>query len=389
MPSKSRIRVLRHHRDFKEATDEAAGLQIVTNVSFDGGEPEAVRLNLDSPNSSLRRSSQTIRFPRREEPFAIYNPAVLLSAAQLSDLQDNFAVVHEALGDRRLGDIPSADPIHGSILPMLQARSYEIAWIDSLLESLSMDSALYRSYLRHPKTVNLLKSGVTTEQGGKLLTDFQEAVELYSQIPELRAYSIQGNVEQDDIGPRGEQFRQWLQQNKTITSGDGTALEYVAYALRPLRMSGGRAFHWRLDVVGGAADPKGLGKDLRQVAVDLLLRFEGNPVWCEVKTQGDTWTSAALQQILFYGSMQTSGNQQRRCRRYFLDQFQHFRPWLGILVEERADGEFLADYDETLAFVRSPIAQNALREVFGGIVFGVLRETEGNWTLLRTEVIRW
>ena len=130
MPSNLRIQRLRHHRDFNEATDGASGLRVLTNVSFNGDASEAIRLNLASPNSSLRRSSQRIHFPRNETPFEIHNPAVLLSSDQLAGLQDNFAVVHEALGDNRLGNTSIEDSIHGSILPMIQARSYEIVWID-------------------------------------------------------------------------------------------------------------------------------------------------------------------------------------------------------------------------------------------------------------------
>ena len=123
MPSNTRIQRLRHHGDFIEATDGASGLQILTNVSFDGNAPEAVRLNLAFPNSSLRRSTQRIQFPRDKIPFEVHNPAVMLSSDQLAGLRDNFAVVHEALGDNPLGKISIEHSVHESILPMIQAKS--------------------------------------------------------------------------------------------------------------------------------------------------------------------------------------------------------------------------------------------------------------------------
>lgn len=379
MSSNLRIQRLRHRRDFLETTDEALGLRVLTNVSFNGDTPEAIRLNLASPNSSLRRSDERSQFSRSETPFAIHNPAVMLSSDQLVGLQDNFAVIHEALGDSRLGNTPIDDDRNKSILSMIQARSYEIVWIDSLLDSLSLNSTLHRSYLSHPRTVDLSNKDVAAS----LLTSFQEASDLYSQLPELRAYSVQGDVQTENIGPRGERFRLWLQQNASIRSGGDLALDYVAYALRPLRMSG-RDFKWKQGLPG-----EDVVMDLRLAAVDLLLRFDVHPVWCEVKAKGDTWTSSAMQQILFYGSMLSSGNQKRRCRRHFLDQFQCFQPWLGILVEDRDDPQFQADYEQTLTFASSENFRNSLKDSFGGIVFGMIQEASNGWTISRSKIIRW
>lgn len=371
-----RIQVLRNQRDFREATEGVKGFQVLTNVSFDGDVPEAIRFNLALPNSRLRRSLESFLFPRREKQFEIHNRSVLLSASQLNGFQDNFAVVHEVLGDRRLASIPIDDPIHELILPKIQARSYEILWMDSFLENVPMDSALYHSYLLHPAALQLLDADQPTELGATLLHDFEEAVDLYSQVPELREYFVQEDVEVENIGPRGQQFRQWLQQNHAVSDGGTVTLDYVAYELHPLRMSGG-TFHWNQEL-----------NDLRRVSVDLLLRFEGNPVWCELKMRGDSWTSTALQQILFYGSMLCSGNQQRRCRRTFSDQFERFRPWLGIIVEEREENGFVEDFEQTLSFVQHPATQTILRDLFGGVVFGALKFIDDQWTLSRTEVIR-
>jgi hypothetical protein len=388
----SRIQCLRHHRDFNEAIEGASGRHIVTNVSFDGNAPEAIRLNLASPRSSLRRRLHPRRyFPRNETPFEIHNPSVFLSSDQLTGLQDNFAVIQEALeglGDRRLSKTPFDDPIHETILPIIQSISYEIAWIDSVLDSLSLDSSLYRSYLRKSRSVSLFDHQVATEQAVMLLDEFKLASELYSQLPELRAYHVLGDVQTDDIGPRGQQFRQWLQSNMTINDGAGIALDYIAYELRPLRIAG-RNFQWKMDALPEGMVPQWAAGDLRKVAVDLLLRYQGHPVWCEVKAKGDTWTSSAFQQILFYGSMLSSGNQIRRCHRQFKDEFQSFHPWLGILVEDQDDQMFLADYEQTINFASSQITKNTLKDLFSGIVFAMFRETPDGWMLSRSQFIIW
>ena len=96
-----------------------------------------------------------------------------------------------------------------------------------------------------------------------------------------------------------------------------------------------------------------------------------------------------MQQILFYGSMLSSGDQKRRCRRHFPDQLQSFQPWLGILVEDRDDPKFLADYEQTLSFANSQITKNTLKDLFGGIVFGMIQETPNAWVLSRSQIIRW
>ena len=329
-----------------------------------------------------------MHFPRSTPPFTIHNPAVLLSSDQLAGLQDNFASVHEAIGDTRLGSISIESPTHESMLPMIQARSYEIVWIDTVLETLTLDSALYRSYLRHPKSLNLFDQGTATEQALTLLDETKEASDLYAQLPELRDYLDQGSVRVDEIGPRGQQFREWLQENSTINDGSDIVLDYVAYELRPLRISGG-CFQWKQTAATESTSTDGVSCDLRRISVDLLLRLDGYPLWTELKMQGDTWTSCAFQQILFYGSMLNSGNQKRRCRRYFADQFQCFQPWLGVLVEDRADPKFLADYEQTLKAASSELSKSVLGNLFGGLVFGMIQETESGWKLSRSEVVRW
>jgi hypothetical protein len=385
-----RIQRLRHLRDFNEAADWASGKHCLTNVSFNGDAPEAIRLNLRSPNSSFRRPAHPgpILFPRNNPSFEIHNPALLISSSQLNDLQKNFAVVNEALGGHPLPSIPFADPTNEVILTEIQEKSYEIAWIDSVLDSLSLDTALYRSYLRKSRTVNLFDHQVATEQAVVLLDEFQLASELYSQLPELRDYHVQNEVQVDDIGPRGQQFREWL-QGHAINDGANITLEFVAYELRPLRIFG-RNFQWQMGPLPEGAVPQRATGDLRRVAVDLLLRYDGHPVWCEVKAKGDTWTSSAMQQILFYGSMLSSGNQKRRCGRCYPDEFQCFQPWLGILVEQRNDDQdFIADYEQTLNFANSQSVKKSLRDLFGGLFIGMFQQTGTDWTLCKPHIIRW
>ncbi len=123
------------------------------------------------------------------------------------------------------------------------------------------------------------------------------------------------------------------------------------------------------------------------MAVDLLARYQGNPIWCEVKMRHDSWATAALQQVLLYGSMICSGNQKRRCRRFYSNQFDRFTPWLGILIEEQAEDGFIEDFEQAIMFSRLPMVQDLLKTHFEGVLFAVLRSDEKGWTMSRVEVV--
>lgn len=392
----SRLRILHSRRDFLAATSEGSGFRVLTNVSFDGAEPETIRLNLASPNSSLRRAGipNPVRFRRGDAPFDLLSPSVLLTADQLRDLQDNFAMVHQAVGDFRLGNVSIGAADHVQILPRLQACALEIVWFDRLLAEQSMDTALYRSNQRHPQSITLMEQNGLSVSGRQMLDQFNDASAVYCVVPELRGYLEQGDIRRGELGPRGEQFREWLQGNGAILSNDGRTLEFVAYALRPLRMTGS-TFQWKQDLQNSGEDA-GRERDLRRLAVDLLFRFEDQPVWCEFKAagktpvgKGDTWTSSALQQVLVYGSMLCSGNQVRRCRRQFKDEFQSFRPWLGVIVEERDELRFQSDFNQAVAFVRQPDVGQSLQDFFGGFILAQVRKTDSDWSVVRFDVTRW
>src|SRR5690606_39032827 len=118
----------------------------------------------------------------------------------------------------------------------------------------------------------------------------------------------------------------WFQQAHLLLGPTEEAgLEYVAYALRPLRLSGAE-FRWERQT-----------QDARRLSIDLLCRFQGQPVWTELKMNGDTWTSSALQQILLYGAMVAGGHQARRLHSLYGAEFDQGRQWLAVLVEDRDD----------------------------------------------------
>ena len=373
-----RLQCLNNLQEYHFVTGERTGLHVLTNTSFDDGRTEAVRFNLDQPTSSCRRSGvQAGVFPRQRPPFDILSPSLLISVEQLNGWRDNFASVHDAAGEQSLGNIPQNAPANDVILQGVQACSFEIAHIDEILRTLPVETALYSSYQAHPRQIGLIQDTNLTPDGSALLQHFGEAVSVYSRVPELRRYSIQDEAVEGGPGPRGRQFQQWLAQGHSLPIGDGFVLEYVAHELKPLHLSGGD-FRWNQN-----------HGDLRLVSVDLLCRYRKQPVWCEVKMAGDTWTSSAVLQILFYGSMLSSGHQRRRLARCFPDQFENTRPWLGVVAERRDNADFLPDYRQAIAFAEHQAVCEVLRPQFGGLIFVLLQPENEGWGVVESTIVRW
>jgi hypothetical protein len=103
---------------------------------------------------------------------------------------------------------------------------------------------------------------------------------------------------------------------------------------------------------------------------------------------GDTWTSSAMLQILFYGSMLSNGHQRRRLMRFFPDQFGSTQPWLGIIVENRDDKDFAADFEQAVTFASHSQTRKLLQPHFDGMIFNLLHPENGGWSGEPT-IVRW
>ncbi|WP_237228827.1 hypothetical protein [Rubinisphaera sp. JC750] len=367
----SRLTLIHTQQELVAAVAEKTGRHVLLNAVFDSGAPETIRLNLASPNCSCYSSSHGAQtFSLDEIPFQVLSPAVLLSMSELSGWAANFTFAAEAVGEVSWGQIPQNDPRNDVPLPKLQSVIDQLLEADSLLRELPVETDLYRSYLKHPRSLRLLDGEVMSDAGQDLLANFAQATTCYVQVPELRGYCIQESVREGELGPAGEQFREWFQQACGLSGSAADAgLEYVAYSLRPLRLSGSE-FRWETQT-----------QDARRLSIDLLCRFRGQPVWTELKMVGDTWTSSALQQILLYGAMVAGGHQASRLQSYYGAEFEQDRPWLAVVVEDRDDQAFLEDFDQTLRFVQLPAAKKAVQEYFAGIILAKITRLEGQWQI--------
>ncbi|TWT60837.1 hypothetical protein [Rubinisphaera italica] len=372
-----RLTLIHTQQEFVAAAEGRTGRHVLLNALFDSGTPEAIRLNLAAPNCSYYSPSHGLQiFPRGEVPFQVLSPAVLLSVTELADWVRNFSFVEDAAGNVSWGQIRQDDPVNDLPLQRLQSILYQFLYTDSLLNDLPVETDLYNAYLNHPRSLRLFDGNEVSNAGQELLNNFSNAATCYVQIPQLREYFIQENVQEGDLGPSGERFRQWFQQNFRLpVSGEEVLLEYVAYALRPLRISGAEFYYNQLE------------NDTRGLSVDLLFRYNGLPVWTELKMVGDTWTSSALQQILLYGSAVAGEHQANRFQSIYGAEFGTGRHWLAVLVEDRDDPAFQADFDQTLRFVQLPTSIPVIQEYFRGMILGKIKKDGDQWEISDWNVV--
>lgn len=377
----SRLTLIHTQQELVAALAGKTGRHVLMNAVFEKGTPEAIRLNLASPNCSYYSSAHRAQtFKLDEIPFQISSPTVLISVSKLAEWAKNFSFVAEAVGEVSWGQIPQDDSRNDVPLQNLQSIIQQLLDTNSLLSSLPVETDLYRSYLKHPQNICLLDGEGVSDAGQELLANFSHAVICYIQVPELREYCIQESVREGELGPAGEQFREWFQQAHRLSgTTEDIELEYVAYALRPLRLSGAEFRFNQQDAQQG---------DIRRLTTDMLCRFRGQPVWTELKMNGDNWTSSALQQIFLYGAMVAGEHQARRLQSLYGAEFDQGRQWLAVLVEDQADRAFLDDFDQTLRFVQLPATKRVIQDHFAGIILAKIEEDEGQWRISDWNVIK-
>ena len=371
-----RLTRIRSRSELSEALTHCKGQFVLTNVHLDTNPAETIRLNVTADRCSYwRGAADRDTCPIDALSFQPGDPSLLMSLEELRRWQENFALVHDCMVSELLGNIPASHSANFSILTALQTASSDIDRIDTLLTSLDVETDLYQIFQRKPRAHDLFSTGDLTNEGNQLLKAFNDAIGVYSRIPELRSYSSERQARRvEDLGPRGQRFRQWM-SGHPIALGGNQRLEYVDDELKPLHLSG-REFCWHQE-----------NSDLRLTSVDLLCENEGIPVWCEVKMQGDSWTTAAVVQILLYGAMIASGHQQRRLERQFPARFASTRPWLAVIVEDREHKDFSTDHANAVGFCRHPLTRETLAPAIDGLHIITVRPADEGWHVTHAETI--
>ena len=104
------------------------GRHVLLSVRFEGGLPQAIRLNIDRPNSSFIRARDlsTTTFPWDRPPFEFGNPSVAVSFESLKVLAECSEIVSQAIGNTPLGSIPVDDRRNADILRNLQTLASDL-----------------------------------------------------------------------------------------------------------------------------------------------------------------------------------------------------------------------------------------------------------------------
>lgn len=365
----------------------ARGQFLLMGVTFGDADEEVIRLNVTQNGVTYWRAStgrHTFALDPisvAKAPFHVGAHSLLLSFQQLRQWQENFAFVHECLGANSLGNVPANDPVGLETLAKLQAIANEISRSDALLGSIDVKTPLLQFFEESGESIELYRHGTLTEVGQSLLQLVSGAAAVYERIPELRSFfSDRSHRRVENLSGAGHRFRQWHSEHPLAIS-EGRELRFVDDELKPLHLTGS-VFNW----TGSGED------DIRLKSVDILSECKGSPVWCEVKMQGDTWTSSALVQILLYGTMIASQDQQKRLQRKYDGRFGATRPWLGVIVEERSSERFASDRSQAIAFCRDASVAKAFGSIFEGVyIITVVADPvgESRWSVRCAEAMDW
>lgn len=374
--------------EYRQKVAATPGKYVLLDVAL-GDSAEALRVNVKSDRSSSYRRAPddfAVRFDSQQPPFTILPSTVCFSFETVGQLAANFATVRECVGDNPIGNIPLASPENERILNRLQQKKAELLRIAQTCHDIEVETAIYKAYHLNPPKLGLMEGESPSELGIGLLSHFDEAVRCYSQLPELLDFHDDEGRGTGHPSRRGDLLRCFAQSNPNALFGTRPEINWIDYEVSPLVI---RLQRWNQPAEN----------DIRRDSIDLLLQLVESgtryPLACEVKMRDDKWTSAALQQILYYGSMMASDQQRRRLRKHFPDRFDSEDLWLGLIVEERPGDDFQRDFCDTLLFAKHPTATQTLGRHFAGMLMILIGEASGTagsttkWEERESHLVDW
>lgn len=348
---------------------------LLLNVTVDGS-TTSVCVNVQSNGSAAWRKKEENKKHslKLDSPgFSLTDRTLVLSYEDVNMLANNFHVIFEAMpsaavgpdGCVAVGRLPRDRAEMGRVLAELEQRSADLLAICNALE-LSLDTKLLSLRRLLPHSVCLMNGDRLSEYAGEVLAAFSESQIVYAGLPLLRGFGTENAARGKDLPNKGDaRLRYYMQHNSSNPLGTSRPLDYVAYELKPLNISD--TLKWNC-----CSDP-------RTESVDLLLSLSGRPVFTEVKMAGDKFVSAALVQLLYYGSVLANDTQKNRLTREFKG-FTLQKPWLCVIAQERDETKanetgFASDLASTLSFLQYEETRRALCPFFGGVAVLIIRES--------------
>lgn len=346
---------------------------LLLNVSVDGATTSAC-VNVKSDGSAAWRTKEEHkkRSLKLGSPgFSLIDRTLVLSYEDVNMLANNSHVVFEAMqpavgpdGCVAVGRLPRDGAEMGLVLAGLEERSADILAICDALD-LSLDTKLLSLRRSLPHSVCLMTGDHLSEYAGEVLSAFAESQRIYAGLPLLRGFGTENTGRGKDLPNKGDaRLRYYMQQNPSNPLGTSCPLDYVAYELKPLHISD--TLKWNCCF------------DLRTESVDLLMSLNGMPAVTEVKMAGDKFVSAAVVQLLYYGSVLANERQQTRLAREFKG-FRSHEPWLCVIAQKRDETKanesgFATDLGAALSFLRNEETRRVVGPFYKGIAVVVIEE---------------
>lgn len=334
--------------------------QVLLSTDAGGRRREAVMLNVGIVTYSLCTPTG-----HRSSPVGSHD-ALVRGARHVYSLDDvavrcsNFAAWSEAFGGVSPGKIQIDSQQMKDALGRLTDRTDELLAIEDVREHCDIRTPLFEAARGDRGGYGPLSTGdALSPEGHRLLDDVHQAQSHYSRLPELLGFGTENPSRGENPVMRAAKVAKFMRDNAQNPLRSRWQLNWVAYELKPLNI---RDLKWHGNDDGGA----------RTESIDHLLEFQQAPVLAEVKTErdcGGTATSKALWQVLYYGSTMANGTQARRLVKMFpqVAWLAAHRPWLALIVEHRAAGGFVADWNQVLAFARNPEVGRTLSPYFSGL----------------------
>jgi len=352
-----------------ELLSQIVGRFLLLNVKIEG-EHTSVCVNVPkkrAPRWRKKENNNSFEFQLGSPPFEITPATLVLSYQNVNTLANNFYVILEAILPKdvnkrknvSIGNLPRDQNEMGLVLGKLENKSEDIRAICKALAS-SIDTPMYsiRNSLHHYES--LMNGADLSDYARKVLVAFSSSQQIYGELPLLRGYGTDNPGRCRDCPNRRDgRLRFYMQQNPCNPLATCPPLDYVAYEIKPLNISGG--LNWNC-----CGDP-------RTDSVDLLMSLDGYPVLTEVKMAGDTFVSAAVVQLLYYASIMAGSKQLERLARE-IKGMKSEKPWLCVIAEQRGDAGFGEDLCQSISFLRHKETGEALGSFYRGAAIFVIEE---------------
>ncbi|MDA7932949.1 hypothetical protein N9B53_03930 [Mariniblastus sp.] len=385
--------------------ENPSGGYFATNIQINGAKATTARLNVDAQSETFGWVTKDTKkdggnnfgnYRRDRDCLEVKEYSKLYHQTELGLVRDNFQIIRELLHEgtevTSFGRMARDSQDLRKFLEKLHQSADEICdergKLINAVNGTNPDTPIFKLYLEKTSRTLCCDTKIS-DDGKRTLKAFCESRNQLENLPELLGF--EGGVRGGNLpekAPWTNRFRHYLEQIKNQNGNSPLGdLHYVAYELKPMRITGMN--------YGGAPDDVRKADDRRDHrlrSMDLLLKYEDNAVLTEVKMVGDGNSfSHPLVQLLYYTCFLTCKNQRNRLKRHY--KVDGNKLWLCLILEDRdvpqhdkknyreypTDNKLRAykeDKKQVLKFLNHSNVQEQLKAYFCGIFILTITETE-------------